>query len=341
MKRITTVISAGLLLALASSCCRKELCYNHWEHTPSVKALLDVSYERVWERDYGNAWEENWDERFGHDYADFRPEEPTGLAVVAYQDGKRYSERNIDPYGELIPLPEGRSGILFYNNDTEYILFNDMDNSANATVTTRTRTRSPYSERYDDEITVNAPDMLYGYYHPDYVGEKKLEPDTLRVTLQPLVYTYYFVCRFESGGKYVKRCRGALSGMAAAVYLKNGRSSEDRITVLFNEEDCRVYPSVVEASVRSFGVPQFTYGYTDPYPVSENTYELTLEVEMTNGAVKTFRTDVSAQLESQPRGGVIVVEGLVITDDEGETVGGGFEVDVDGWGDFEDIELPL
>lgn len=340
MKRSVAMLLGSLLVLVSVSSCRKELCYNHWEHSPSVKARLNVSYEQEWERDYGNTWMENWDDAFMCNYDDFRPEKPEGLSIMAYQDGKRYSERNVGPDGDLIPLNEGEGAILIINNDTEYILFNDMDNSANATVTTRTRTRSPYSEQYN-EVTVNAPDMLYCHYVPKYNGVKKIEPDTLDIVMQPLVYTYYMVFHFDKGAKYIKKCRGALSGMAAAVYLKNGRSSEDKITVLFNEEDCKVYDSSVEASMRSFGIPEFVYGYSEPYPVSAGTCMLTLDVEMTNGAIKTFRTDVSSQLESQPRGGVIIVDGLEISDDEGAAVGGGFEVDVDGWGDYEDVEMPL
>lgn len=340
MNRHGIILCGCLSVVMAFSSCRKELCYNHWEHAPSVKAQLDVSYEYEWERDYGDAWIENWESTFMHGYDDFRPEKPAGLSVMAYQDGKRYSERNIGSDGDLLPFNKGKNAILVFNNDTEYILFNDMDDSANATVTTRTRSRSPYSDKFK-EITVNAPDMLYGCYIPEYYGEKKMEADMLDVLMQPLVYTYYFVFRFDYGAKYIKNARGALSGMAAAVYLKNGRSSEDVITVLFNEEDCSVYDSSVEASMRSFGVPDFTQGYTEPVPAKAGDYILTLEVEMTNGALKSFRTDVSRQLELQPRGGVVIVEGLEITDEEGSAVGGGFEVDVDGWGDYEDIEMPL
>ena len=67
---------------------------------------------------------------------------------------------------------------------------------------------------------------------------------------------------------------------------------------------------------------------------------LNLEVMLKNGKIKTFEFDVSDQLTSQPRGGVITVSGLTVTDEEagGDT---GFNVNVDDWGEYEDIELPL
>ena len=62
---------------------------------------------------------------------------------------------------------------------------------------------------------------------------------------------------------------------------------------------------------------------------------------MTNGETKTFSFDVTDQVQGQPRGGVILVRDLEITDEEGGGVGGGFDVDVSGWGEYEDIEVPL
>ena len=49
------------------------------------------------------------------------------------------------------------------------------------------------------------------------------------------------------------------------------------------------------------------------------------------------------QVKSQPRGGVIIVsDGLVITDEEGAAgFDSGFDIDVEGWGDYIDIPLPL
>ena len=59
-----------------------------------------------------------------------------------------------------------------------------------------------------------------------------------------------------------------------------------------------------------------------------------------NGKIVSFDFDVTDQVSSQPRGGIIVVDNIEIDDADG-ALGGGFDVDVDGWGDYEDIELPL
>ena len=258
--------------------------------------------------------------------------------MLVYNPDGKYEEKNGEAEGYLVRMSEGEHSLLMYNNDTEYLLFNDLESTATATVTTRTRTRIPYSEEHKNEITVNAPDMLYGHYVEYWFGEKKLEPDILDADMHPLVFTYYIRCEFSSGAQYIKQARGALSGMAAAVYLKDGSSSEDAITVLFNEDDCSVLADRVEAKVLSFGVPGYGGGATW---TPDGECFLTLDVELRNGNVKSFKVDATAQMLSQPRGGVILVDGLVITDEEGSELGGGFDVDVDGWGDYEDVEIPV
>lgn len=341
MKNIGIKITALLLLPLLVSC-RKELCYNHWEHSMSVKADIHAVYLQDWEQDFGTHWQENWgvyDLNSGYDA--LRPGLPTGLKVLVYNQDGSYDERNGKADGFLVGMSEGLHSLLLYNNDTEYLLFNDLESTATATATTRTRTRVPYSEIHADEITVNAPDMLYGHFVENHVGERKIEPDILDVTMKPLVYTYYISCTFSYGAKYIRSARGALSGMSASVYLKDGSTSADEITVLFNEEDCRLFPDGVEATVRSFGIPDFSGGYYSASVKASGGNVLTLDVELQNGNTKSFDIDVSDQLENQPRGGVIFVDNLEITDEEGLELGGGFKVDVDGWGDYEDVEIPV
>ena len=46
-------------------------------------------------------------------------------------------------------------------------------------------------------------------------------------------------------------------------------------------------------------------------------------------------------MERQPRGGVIEVDGIRISDEDAAEGGSAFDPDVDGWGDYEDVEIPL
>ena len=70
---------------------------------------------------------------------------------------------------------------------------------------------------------------------------------------------------------------------------------------------------------------------------------LNLEVKLKDGTTHQFDFDITEQMEKQPHGGVIVVDGIEVEithiDDEGG--GGGFDVGVEGWGEQIDIPLPL
>ena len=64
-------------------------------------------------------------------------------------------------------------------------------------------------------------------------------------------------------------------------------------------------------------------------------------MRLKNGKVKSFCFDETEQLAAQPLVGDITVRGVEISDEEGRESGSGFEIDIEDWGDYEDIELPL
>ena len=325
-------------LTFLSTSCRKDLCYDHDEHSLSVKVNLSSDWEQEWERTYAYDWEKLWEEDWKYDYEDLCPAPADGIRVQVYtSDGQRI-ESNLPDEGGRIAMPEGTHELLFYNNDTEYIVFDGVAASESATATTRGVTRSSFHELHAGERTVNQPDMLYGAYMEEYTAEKTLAPTELPVTLHPLVYTYMIRYEFESGQQYVALARGALAGMAETVYLNDGHTGETAATVMF---DCTLEDYGAEALVQSFGVPDYPGEHYGRNGTDGRRYSLNLEVRMVNGKFKTFEFDVTDQVKGQPRGGVIVVSGLSISDDEGLEGGGSFDVDVDGWGEWVDIPLPL
>ena len=178
--------------------------------------------------------------------------------------------------------------------------------------------------------------MLYGLYVEEHTAERTLEPVDLPVVMRPLTYTYMIRYEFAGGLKYVALARGALAGMAETVYLQDGRTGSSAAPVMF---DCTVEDFGAEAQIRSFGVPNHIDG---GYLARAGAhYALNLEVRLTNGKFKTFEFDVTDQVAGQPRGGVIVVSGISVSDEEGDEGSGSFDVTVDGWGEYVDIELPL
>lgn len=271
----------------------------------------------------------------------FAPTVPTGIRARIYTGGTAENEGNLSPEGGRLYMNEGTHDLLFYNNDTEYIVFNDIAALASASATTRSLTRGAFEALHAGERTVNQPDMLYGAYIGSYEALPTQETVGLPVRLQPLTYTYLVRYEFQQGFQYVALARGALAGMAESVYLNDGHTGPEAATVMF---DCTLRDYGPEATVKSFGIPDYPGDhYGDGTRTTERSYHLNLEVRLHNGAMKTFEFDVTDQVKAQPRGGVIIVsDGLVITDEEGAAgFDSGFDIDVEGWGDYIDIPLPL
>ena len=322
-----------------TACEHKNLCINHSEHAHRYHVNIIADYRYDWEECMGGInWQEEWPEHY-IPYDDLRPDDPSGLRVVNYNKEGGYNIHNIKAEGGVIMLYEGLNDLLFYNNDTEYIIFSRTGNGVTTRATTRTRTRATYlgSEYANEgEPTMSAPDMLYANFFENYLAEKVIEPADIEVTLQPLVFTYKVRYEFKSGLKYVAMARGALSGMAKEVLLNTGETSEEPATILY---DCDVTDYGVRALVNSFGAPAFPH---PNYPTrTENKHALNLEVVLRNGKMVTFDFDVTDQVKSQPHGGVIVVRDIEIDEEVAVEGSGAFDVEVDDWGPYEDVELPL
>ena len=139
-----------------------------------------------------------------------------------------------------------------------------------------------------------------------------------------------------------------MSGMSASVNLKTQEPSEDLATLMFSNAKPRSYG--VDASVRSFGILQDT---TRLRAQLNGDYACLLNLELTlpKGYIKEFeydpndsilsQLDITEQILSQPRGGVIVIKGLRVEDEEAELTGVGFDpnIAIENWGDFEDVFL--
>jgi hypothetical protein len=337
-KHIFLIISAAALL---TSCIHKELCYHHNEHAHKYHVMIDPEYRYEWEEnctDYID-WINNWPSNF-RPYDELRPGKPAGLRVVNYPQSGGNKISNIPADGGIAYFSEGIHDILFYNNDTEYIVMSQVEKFATTRASTRTRTRAsyagnPFGTKNEEEVTVNAPDMLYGNFMTGYEAKRLPEPEVIEVTLHPLVFTYKIRFEFSKGLEYVALARGTLAGMAMSVNMSTGKTSDEAATILY---ECEVTDFGAKAYVNSFGIP----GYPNSnYTKSGGAYAINLEVRMKNGKYKSFDFDVTEEIEKQPHGGVIVLTGLEISQDEGMSGSGAFDVVVDDWGEYEDIELPL
>lgn len=247
--KLTATAAASVLAAMAtlSSCDHKELCYDHDAHSPKFLLRVEASYQQEWELgpDGTARWKDfpAWEETYGRTYDMMRPAIPEGLRMHDFPVSGPSDMINMQPTGETVGMRPGEHQLLFYNNDTEYIVFDDMYSSAAAKATTRTRTRSTYMgnpfNNNMKETTVNMPDMLYGNYNKSYTSERSTEVTEMNVTMHPLVFKYLVRYEFSKGLEYVAIVRGALSGMASSVYLQSGNTSPETATLLY---DCTLEP---------------------------------------------------------------------------------------------------
>lgn len=370
MKGKVFILFVFLMAMVSSSCKHKELCMDH-NHNANV--MLEVNWYLKWNLQYYIDWETQWNPEWKIDWSKIVPPEPEGVRLVAQKHDDKYKQTyNLPPGGGPLELQPGVYSVLLYNNDTEYIIFEDAELSSALTATTRSRTRSPYSENRPDEVTVNQPDFLFSSYDDDFVIDEKeydaTTGDVIRIVVDvpmyPVVLTYIVRYEFSSGKEFVVEARGALSGMAGTVNLSTRRTLDDMVTVLYEEAEVSDYG--VEAVIRSFGLCNFDPVPTDEYPnghfyspdeidsrtgisrqdrprVDEETRNiLTLELALRSGKVKTIETDVTDQILKQPRGGVLIVKDIEVTPEEGEGDNdSGFDVNVNDWGDHESIDIPM
>lgn len=153
--------------------------------------------------------------------------------------------------------------------------------------------------------------------------------------MKPLVYRYLIRYHFEGGAEYVSLARGALAGMAGNVFLTDGHTGPEPVTILFDAETTMWG---AEAVVNSFGVPNFP----NPDYTRAEFFGLNLEIRLRNGVMVSYDFDITDQITRQPRGGVIDVYGIIVPEDlANDEDKGAFGVAVDDWGEYQDITLDL
>ena len=324
MNRIFALCGLLLVIVLGASCEHKELCYDHEPHAERVEYKLELDFDCEWEYNIESNvdWEQVWKPEYGISYDDIRPKEPEGVRIHIFnEDDQTETVRNLTKQNSTIRFSqEGHYDMLFYNNDTEYIVFEGLESFHTASATTRGFSRSR---------VMNAPDMLFGAYVDSIFVEKSSQTETMTVTLKPLVYTYLVRYEFAERADEIISATGALDGVACRVNLSDGRTTPDVATIGY---DCTTGNFGAQALVRSFGIPD----YPNPnYSRSDRKYTTYLEVRLKDGTSKQFKFDITDQMAKQPHGGVILIEDIQMN----ESGGGAFDVGVEGWGQAVDVPL--
>jgi hypothetical protein len=311
-------IMLGFVVTLLSSCESKDLCFDHEGHTATTTTHVSISLDRTI---LGGTTGSTDSDSTAVDQPD-----PESILVQCYnEEGELVSVYIPSSDGELT-IPDGRCTLLFYNNDTEYIVLEDLSRLYQAVATTRTDISTPFDDR--DLVIANQPDALYCDLIEVYYSQ--LESDTLQVDLKPVVFTYNIECTVPAGVQYLAKAQGILTGMAAGVYLSTRTTTDDEVAVLF---ECETETAITSA-VRSFGAP----GYSEGAAAKARACSVSLELTLINGEVSYYDFDVSDQMQSQPQGGEIhiALPEEILQPTTSQTTAP-FDVDVSDWGDYQEI----
>jgi hypothetical protein len=317
------------LITALTSCEHKDLCIHHDEHSLHCGLVVEAEYDLSVEADY-----------LGRTDDILFPVEPEGLRMLVYSNDATPTIHNLDVHGGKVSMTEGPHTLLFYNNDTEYIVFDDMTSSVYARATTRTRTRASYNGNSyvsREEKTVNPPDMLFGAYIGDYYSAMQQYNDTIQVTMHPLVYSYIVYFNIKSGMSSIAYARAAIAGMAGSVYINSGITSDEEVTVLF-DCDLNAEQNRVESIFKSFGVPGYP---ASGYARGQHIYAIELELRLVNGETMTLDYDVTDQVENLPHGGVIIIDDILVPNVEPSGSAAPFDVDVSEWGPWQEIPINM
>ena len=267
-------------------------------------------------------------------YDDLRPDVPTGIRARIYTGGTAENEGNLSPEGYRLYMNEGTHDLLFYNNDTEYIVFNDIAALASASATTRSPTRG-FRSPARGERTVNQPDMLYGAYIGSYdtCPRRRLSVCPCVCSRSPIPTS----CATSSNRVSVRTRTRSIGRHTESVYLNDGHTGPEAATVMF---DCTLRDYGPDTTVKSFGISRLP---RRPLRRRHPHHGTLLPPQSRSASAQRRDEDLRVRCdgpsEYQPRGGVDYRLRLPCHHRRGRCgiPDSGFDIDVEGWGDYIDI----
>lgn len=365
------MLVALLPMGLFTSCERKDLYLAQRGLLNVDVSVYDFQLEVLWGADWQTRWQYLWDESL---YGPVGYTHPTGVRANVYTVNQinqrvKYTTRNLPKNGGQVSLATNSSyDLMFFNNDTEYILFS-TDDSSFFYATTRSNVRAAYPEEYTH---FNQPDQLFGaYLHDLYVTddpddyEKVVKEDgtvyyvyEIEATLEP--YTYIYLCQvmlLNNKDKAGLRITGAeeiaVSGLSGGMDLFTRTTNASNI-VAISQEDVKplqedrnlTLPDGTQTQGDIFAARIMTWGLPGVNPMERlltrgdielnNRVNMYIGLKLRNGSTYVMEKDITDQLKKYPAGGIvtIVIDASEIPDDvigEKPKPGGGFDASVDEW----------
>ena len=341
MKKIVAIIAMALVLV---SCDHKDL----WVlgEPAEENVIVKLHYVLEWHRPYVVAdsvekwlyWIDDWPAGLACDSDSLCPRHPRYCRMVTESGNRQMMSIFDGDEGRAGALTAGMN-MLFYNIDTEYIVYKDKDKLSTLTASTNLADGSLSAvanvDSLGDEAVYKQPDVVFSSKIVSF-SDSVLRNDTLHVVLKPLVWSYVVEVDINENLDKVRRARGYMTRLAKSVKVAEHATNDDTMTVGFSMNVCR---AGVCAIVKSFGIPR--YNPDSPTLPPAPGCRLIVVLTLTNGRTVTQKWNIDNQMLAQPAGGVITPGAMTIPKDS--LVGGnaGFDVDVDGWGDPHNYNLDL
>lgn len=365
------ILVALLPMSFFSSCERKDLYLAQRGMLSIDVTVYNFQLDIMWGTDWQTRWQYYWDESL---YGPVGYTTPTGVRANVYSVNQinervKYTSRNLPKGGGRVSLTTNSTyDLVFFNNDTEYILFS-TDESSYYYATTRSNLRSSYSE---DLMHYNQPDQLFGSYMPKlYVTDdpdeyEKVETDEgvyyvydIEAMLEP--YTYIYLCQVmilnnkDDAGLRIKGAEQVtIGGLSGGLDLFTRTTDAENIVAITQEDvkplqedrdltlpdGTKSKGDIFAARVMTWGLPGFNavedFSARGAFEVN-NPVNMQLGLKLRNGSVYVIEKDITEQLKQYPVGGIvtIVIDALDIPDEiigVEPKPGGGFDANVDEWG---------
>lgn len=346
-KNIRTCFSLFVLLFLClsfSSCDRRELTYYE---------VSEITLTADWSQAGLNKEEEQY-----------------GATAIFYpQDG---SEPKVFPMGErtreVVRLPEGTYRIVLFNrsfNDFSNLSFRGLEDYETLEAHARkVETRQDETTRQETRIIIGSPDalaaatieeftvtedMLGNYSHTNY-GRSEKQRAMGGTWEEEVAYTLHFTPKkltreviakiHIKGLNNIRTATCRLDGVAESVFLATGKISAHTVTQEFHlsapqYEEGSPFDGIMTSTFEAFGIQLCDHCH------------LHLEALLVDGKTVFTADYADAKVSEQENGdGTITMYVEVATDKipdvkpEGGS-GSGFEVDVDGWGDEVNTNVPI
>lgn len=332
-------ITAIVALLILGGCTIEPLL--HLRRVASTKVVMQttITAELLWQINWQAKWDFVWNVTaygpLGYSY-------PKGIRMHIYTlndegEAKSHNVYNFSGLEGQADVFVGIHDLLFHNNDSEVLLFKADNDLADINAYTRVIStglksstlvqtvaqKAAATKADDEEIDENVcfmPDELFRLYDSkhhitdnldDYDFEDGKYILRIKGDLQPATFIYLFQVKLLNNLDRVAGSMGgaALSGVADAVNLNTGVTSDTPVCVpmdvYLNNDD----PDILGARCLTFGIPGCNpYDAASVAAAPAGKHWFVLNVTFKTGKYKNIRIDVTDQIRALPTGGVIPLE---------------------------------